>query len=82
MRPCGAAAGTLEVRGAFFTLFTGSLKIMGTDGGACHVTLVRSSGCRAARQLIHLSITAVGLSLKPLKLSPEYLGQSEMLDVN
>ena len=34
VRPYAAAAGTLEVRGAFFTLFTGQLKILGGDGGA------------------------------------------------
>jgi len=32
--------------------------------------------------LIYLSVTAVGLSLKVLKLSPEYLGQSETLDLS
>jgi len=66
LRPYAAGAGTLEVRGAFFTLFTGQLKILGVDDGL-GLTRYTTSSFRMQ------SSTFVGLSLKPLKLSPEYL---------
>ena len=58
------AAGTLEVRGAFFTLFSGKLKILGDDGvfrdspitGAAHSTSLATTSskyCTGARHTIH-----------------------------
>ena len=62
--PAPPEAGTLEVRGAFFTLFNGKLKILGDDGvfrdspitGAAHSTTLATTSskfCTGARHTIH-----------------------------
>jgi hypothetical protein len=49
LRPCPAAAGTLEVRGAFFTLFTGQLKILGADDVFRETEVTRTGMTSGAR---------------------------------
>ena len=49
MCPYAAAAGTLEVRGAFFTLFTGQLKILGADGVFRETEVTRTGMTSGAR---------------------------------
>jgi hypothetical protein len=49
LRPCSAAAETLEVRGAFFTLFTGQLKILGGDGVFRETEVTRTGMISGAR---------------------------------
>jgi len=55
LRPYTTAAGTLEVRGAFFNIFGGQLKILGADGGAYHAT-PGASICLQSRTPIHQTV--------------------------